>query len=57
MLHLIFILSYYSIVLQLYDAKLSDDELHSILLETDRNGNGEVDWEEYVHILKHSCWF
>jgi Ca2+-binding EF-hand superfamily protein len=42
---------------QRYDVKLSDEELKGIILETDRDHSGDVDWDEYVNILKHSCWF
>ena len=35
---------------------LSDDELCDMIKDADRNGEGGVDEEEFVHILKHSTW-
>ena len=40
-----------------YEVKLSDEELKNILKETDTNKDEDVDWDEYVSILKNSCWF
>ena len=42
---------------QRFDVKLTDEELKSMFTETDGNGSEDVDWEEYVNILKNSCWF
>jgi Ca2+-binding EF-hand superfamily protein len=42
---------------QRFEVRLSEDELLHIIKETDRDGSEDVDWEEYAHILKHSCWF
>jgi Ca2+-binding EF-hand superfamily protein len=36
---------------------LSEDELSDMIEDADRNCEGGVDEEEYVHILKHSTWF
>ena len=40
-----------------FEVQLTEEEMKLIILETDQDNNGEVDWEEYMHILKHSCWF
>jgi Ca2+-binding EF-hand superfamily protein len=40
-----------------FDVRLSDDELRRVIRETDRDGSGDVDWAEYVTVLKNSCWF
>ena len=40
-----------------FEVKLSDEELENILNETDINDDKGVDWDEYVSILKNSCWF
>jgi Ca2+-binding EF-hand superfamily protein len=42
---------------QRFDVKLTDEELKNIIRETDRDHSGDVDWDEYVNILKNSCWF
>jgi Ca2+-binding EF-hand superfamily protein len=42
---------------QRFDVKLSDEELKTMIEETDRDYSGDVDWDEYVNILKNSCWF
>lgn len=42
---------------QRFDVKLTDEELKSIISETDRDHSGDVDWDEYINILKNSCWF
>ena len=40
-----------------YDARLTDEELRRIIEDTDRDSSGDVDWDEYVRVLQHSCWF
>jgi Ca2+-binding EF-hand superfamily protein len=40
-----------------FDVRLNDEELRRVIRETDRNRNGYVDKLEYIHVLKHSCWF
>ena len=40
-----------------FDVKLTDNELQTIILDTDRDKSGDVDWDEYVCVLQHSCWF
>lgn len=42
---------------QRFDVKLNDEELKGMIEETDRDYSGDVDWDEYVNILKNSCWF
>jgi Ca2+-binding EF-hand superfamily protein len=44
-------------VCQRFDVRLTDDELRRVIEETDRDGSGDVDWAEYVNVLKNSCWF
>ena len=40
-----------------FDVKLSEAELKNIVHDTDRDGSEDVDWKEYEHILKYSCWY
>ena len=42
---------------QRFEVRLTEDELIHIIQETDRDESNDVDWEEYVFVLKHSCWF
>jgi len=42
---------------QRYEIQLSEEEIKHIIMEADQDNNEVVDWEEYMHILKHSCWF
>ena len=36
--------------------RLSDEELREMLSDADRNGDGELDLDEYILILKNSTW-
>jgi Ca2+-binding EF-hand superfamily protein len=40
-----------------YDVDMSDDEAAAMVREADRDGDGMVSREEYVAIMKNTCWF
>ena len=42
---------------QRFEVKLTEIELQHIIDETDGNDSKDVDWDEFVQILKNSCWF
>jgi centrin-1 len=39
------------------EVRLTDEEIRDMIADADRDGGGDVDEEEYVHILKDSTWF
>jgi centrin-3 len=40
-----------------FDIKLTDEELHCMISETDTDGNGVVDKSEFMRIMKNAPWF
>ncbi len=40
-----------------YDVKLNDAELHQMIADTDVDGDGSVDKEEFLHIMNQAPWF
>ena len=42
---------------QRFEVKLTENELQHIIYETDSDDSEDVDWGEFVQILKNSCWF
>jgi Ca2+-binding EF-hand superfamily protein len=40
-----------------FDVKLSEDELQYMISETDTNGNGTVEKEEFMRIMENAPWF
>jgi Ca2+-binding EF-hand superfamily protein len=40
-----------------YDVDVSDAEAAAMVGEADRDGDGAVSREEYVAIMKNTCWF
>ncbi len=40
-----------------YDVWLSQDELSQMIADTDKDGNGSVDKDEFLHIMNQTPWF
>ena len=40
-----------------YDVDVSDDEAAAMVREADRDGDGFISRDEYVAIMKNTCWF
>ena len=40
-----------------YDVDVSEDEAAAMVREADRDGDGMISSEEYVAIMKNTCWF
>ena len=40
-----------------YDVKLNDNELSQMIADTDVDGDGSVDKEEFLHIMNQAPWF
>jgi Ca2+-binding EF-hand superfamily protein len=40
-----------------FDVKLTEDELQYMMIETDLDGDGSVDREEFMRIMKKAPWF
>ena len=40
-----------------YDVDVSDAEAAAMVIEADRDGDGAVSSDEYIAIMKNTCWF
>ncbi len=40
-----------------YDVKLNEAELSQMIADTDRDGDGSVDKDEFLHIMNQAPWF